>query len=233
MALKCYVLILSSGSGERFGSIIPKQFLKVRGKTILERSIEIFNDHPMVTDIIVVTNPSYLGKTNKILNQAGFLKLRNVIPGGKTRQLSSYYGLKKIMEYSGLVIIHDAVRPFISKDVITECIKSLDNFDAVAVAVPVTDTIYRTGIDNYYIEEIPERKFYFSAQTPQCFKLQLIRQAHELAFSNNDINHTDDASLIVKYNLSKVTVIQGNTDNIKITYSEDLRLAKMIADKRK
>ena len=112
-----------------------------------------------------------------------------------------------------------------SKEIITNCLNALEEHDAVAVGVPVTDTIWEVD-SNGFIKGIPDRKNYKLAQTPQCFKLSLIKKAHELAAENQ--NNTDDCSMVVNNKLSKIYIVEGDINNIKITYQKDLRFAEYI-----
>ena len=229
--MKNIALILASGTGERAGLNIPKQFALIRNKTILEYSIEVFSNNENIDYIIVVSNPNFLNETTAIVERNNYKKVLKVIPGGKTRQESSYIGVNSINESDAKVLIHDAVRPFISDKIINECIYALDKYKAVNVAIDSSDTIIEID-DNNIIKKVPNRKYLRRCQTPQCFDLQLIKKAHELAKINN-ISVTDDCGLVIKFNLTDVFVVNGSTDNIKITYPDDIKIAEVILDKKK
>lgn len=119
------------------------------------------------------------------------------------------------------VLIHDCARPFVTERILKECVEALKKYNAVDVAIPSADTIIK--VKDGVIESIPERKSLMRGQTPQCFKLSLIKKAHEL--SKNDQNFTDDCGLIVKYGLGEVFVVEGDMENIKITYPSDIFMA--------
>lgn len=229
--MKNIALILASGTGERAGLNIPKQFALIRNKTILEYSIDAFSNNENIDYIIVVSNPNFLNETKDIVEKNKYLKVSKVIPGGKTRQESSYIGVNSINESNAKVLIHDAVRPFISDEIINECIFALDKYKAVNVAIDSSDTIIEVD-DNNIIKSVPNRKYLRRCQTPQCFDLQLIKQAHELAKQNN-VSVTDDCGLVINFNLADIYVVNGNTDNIKITYPDDIKIAELILDKKK
>lgn len=221
--MKNIALILASGTGSRCNLGIPKQFAKINNKTILEYTINAFETHELIDEIYLVTSKEFLEKVKELTKD--YKKVQAVIQGGETRKDSSYNGISAIKEIEAKVLIHDGVRPLISKDIITNCIKELEEKSAICVAIDSTDTIYEIN-ENNTIKAIPQRKFLKRAQTPQCFKLSLIKKAHELA--NNDPNClvTDDCGLVQYYNLTDIYLTQGDENNIKITYKEDLDFVK-------
>lgn len=220
--MKNYAIILASGSGIRYGASIPKQFVKIAGKTILEHTIDIFEKTDEIDEILLVINPDYRCFTEEILLKNSYKKISKLINGGKTRKDSSYVGINAIEDTEANVIIHDCVRPFLSQRIIKDCLDALQHYRAVDVAIPSTDTIVEVDKDNF-IKHIPNRESLRSGQTPQCFKLSIIKKAHEL--SKDETNFTDDCGLILKHNLSEVYVIEGDIENIKITYQSDVFLA--------
>lgn len=221
--MKNIALILASGTGSRCNLGIPKQFAKINNKTILEYTVNAFETHELIDEIYLVTSKEFLEKVKELTKN--YKKVQKVIQGGETRKDSSYNGISAINEIEAKVLIHDGVRPLISKDIITNCIKELEEKSAICVAIDSTDTIYEIN-ENNTIKAIPQRKFLKRAQTPQCFKLSLIKKAHELA--NNDPNClvTDDCGLVQYYNLTDIYLTQGDENNIKITYKEDLDFVK-------
>ena len=221
--MKNIALILASGTGSRCNLGIPKQFAKINNKTILEYTVNAFETHELIDEIYLVTSKEYLEKVKELTKN--YKKVQAIIQGGETRKDSSYNGISAINEIEAKVLIHDGVRPLISKDIITNCIKELEEKSAICVAIDSTDTIYEIN-ENNTIKAIPQRKFLKRAQTPQCFKLSLIKKAHELA--NNDPNClvTDDCGLVQYYNLTDIYLTQGDENNIKITYKEDLDFVK-------
>ncbi len=221
--MKNIALILASGTGERSGLNQPKQFFEVGGKTLLEHSVEAFERHSEIDGIIVVSHPDFLEKTKGVVCR--YSKVLKVIAGGATRQESSYNGVFAIDDAEN-VLIHDAVRAFVSENIISVCLEGLNEHKAVCVAIETSDTILEVD-DNGRIVSVPPRKTLRCAQTPQCFKLDLIKQAHKLA-KQNGLVVTDDCGLILASNLSDVYVVQGSPDNLKITYPRDLEVAKFI-----
>ena len=227
--MKTYAIILASGTGSRFGSDIPKQFLKINDKTILEYSIEAFENSAEIDNIIVVITPQYKTLALDIIGQNNYKKITKILDGGKTRKDSSFIGVSAINDTQAKVLIHDCARPFISSKAITDCVISLDEYDAVCTAIPSSDTILET--QDGIIKNIPERSRLMRAQTPQGFKLSVIKKAHEL--SKNDASFTDDCGLIAKYNLCTIKIITGSEENIKITYAKDLLYGEKILKNHK
>ncbi|MBQ7449909.1 2-C-methyl-D-erythritol 4-phosphate cytidylyltransferase [bacterium] len=220
--LKNYAIILASGSGSRFGSKIPKQFIKIKGKTLLEYSIEAFENHNDIDYIIVVISKEYRKRAEKLINKNCYKKIYALINGGELRKDSSYNGVFSIKDKEANVLIHDCARPFVSDKIISDCVNTLKNHTAVGVAIPTTDTIIK--VYKNIIKDIPKRDSLMRIQTPQCFRLSLIKKAHEM--SKNDADFTDDCGLVVKYNLADICIVEGNDSNFKITYPNDIIVAK-------
>lgn len=222
--MKTYAIILASGKGTRYESDIPKQFVKIGNKTILERSIEAFENNSKIDNIILVITPEYKSLATEIIDKNNYKKLYKIVDGGELRKDSSYNGVFSIVEDEANVLIHDCARPFVSQRIINESIDALTQYDAVNVGIPCTDTIIY--VENNIIKEVPNRDNLLNVQTPQSFKLSVIKKAHSLAL--NETLFTDDCSLVLKYNLAEVFVIKGDTNNIKITYPQDYYLAEQI-----
>lgn len=220
--MKTYGIILASGSGNRYGADLPKQFVKIAGKTILEHTIEIFEKAELIDEIIIVITPEYRTIAEEILIKNHYEKVSKLLNGGEIRKESSFIGISSINDEEANVIIHDCARPFLTQKIISDCIEALKIYNAVDVAIPSADTIIKVD-ENNVIQSIPHRESLRRGQTPQCFKLSTIKKAHEL--SKNDSNFTDDCGLIVKYGLGDVYVVEGDVENIKITYPSDIFMA--------
>jgi len=139
--LKNYSIILASGNGSRYKNSLPKQFAKIAGKTVLEHTIEIFENSNKIDSIIVVINPEYRVLTESILLKNNYKKVEKLINGGTTRKESSYIGINSIEEDEANVIIHDCARPFLTQEIISNCMEALNSYDAVDVANPPVDPI--------------------------------------------------------------------------------------------
>ena len=220
--MKNYGIILASGSGSRYGADIPKQFVKIAGKTILEHTIEVFEKAERIDDIIIVITPEYRTMAEDILLKNSYKKVSKLLNGGEIRKESSFIGISAIEDDEANVLIHDCARPFLTQKIISDCINALKKYDAIDVAIPSADTIIKID-ENNIIQDVPNRANLKRGQTPQCFKLSVIKKAHEL--SKNDKNFTDDCGLIVKYSLADVYVVEGDVENIKVTYPSDIFMA--------
>ena len=223
---KNIAIILASGSSERLNNLdTVKQFVKIAGKTVIEHTLDVFEKNRNIDDIIIVTREDYRNFCTDIVNKNNYKKVRKILAGGATRQESSYIALMSLNEDDNTnILIHDAVRPFISNRIINDCTDALKNFQAVDVAIPSADTIIQVD-DKDFIEDIPKRKFLRRGQTPQAFKLGVIKKAHLLAQNEKNIEVTDDCGLIKKFNLCNIYVVNGEDSNIKITYPIDIEIA--------
>lgn len=221
--MKNIAIILASGTGSRCGLDIPKQFVKIDGKMVLEYSIEAFEQNELISEIIVVTSKDYVGKLSDLTNK--YNKVSKIVQGGETRKDSSYNGIFSIEDAGANVLIHDAARPLISQRIINDCINALNTYMAVCTAVNSTDTVFVCDSDKN-IDTIPLRKNVYRAQTPQCFKLSLIKKAHEIAYNDKACSVTDDCGLIINYTDEKIHIIEGSEDNIKVTYPDDIEFVR-------
>jgi 2-C-methyl-D-erythritol 4-phosphate cytidylyltransferase len=237
-----YAVILSGGSGNRFNNDngLPKQFAEVYGKTILDYCITNFNNHPLVDKIIVVSNSEHVQRTKQIASHTKFKKIVSVVEGGVTRGASSYMGLKEILErerdsdLSNLkVLIQDSVRPNTDSKLITKIIGKLSENKAVTIAVPTTDTIYISD-DKGYIKTIPERNDLFKAQTPQGFDFNTIMSAYEQLDKVSRFKQSDDACLVnMVFPDEEIVILDGDKNNIKITFYEDIEYFRQILNMKK
>ena len=219
--LKNYGIILASGTGNRYKSDIPKQFVKIAGKTVMEHTLDVFEQSKYIDEIILVITPDYRHIAENLLLKNNYKKISKLLNGGDTRKESSSIAINSIDDEEANVLIHDCARPFVSQRIIKDCVEALKTYDAVDTAIPSADTIIK--VKENIIDSIPNRAELKRGQTPQCFKLSLIKKAHEL--SKDDNNFTDDCGLINKYQLADVYVVDGEGENIKITYPEDTFMA--------
>lgn len=226
--IKNYAIILAAGIGSRFGSDLPKQFVKIAGKSVLEHTIEIFEKCKLIDEIILVITPQYRILCENILLKNTYIKISKILNGGDSRKESSFIAISSIDDKEANLIIHDAARPFASERILSDCIKALDKFSAVDVAIPTSDTIIQVQDDT--IINIPKRDNLMRGQTPQCFKLSILKKAHELSKFDNDF--TDDCGIVLKHKLCDVFVVNGEERNIKITHKEDIFTADKLFQMR-
>ena len=218
---KTIAVILAAGSGARFLSDVPKQFTKIAGKSLLEHTIEVFEKSECIDETIIVINPNFRMPIESILQKNNYRKVRKLLNGGATRKESSYIAIQTAAD-DDLLIIHDAVRPFLSEQIIEDCVHALAKYQAVDVAIPSADTIIEVADD--IIVDIPPRARMMRGQTPQAFIAGAIRKAHVISMEKNDEDFTDDCGLIRKYNVCDIFVVRGEEANIKITFPEDIYL---------
>lgn len=224
---KIAVIIAAAGSGTRMGSGISKQFRKISGLPVLVRAVGAFSEHPFVDEIIIVTKQEEQEFVLKQMVQAYELKkVTGVIAGGQERQDSVYNGIKTLSKDVDFVLIHDGARPFVSADMITRTLERLLQYHAVAAAVPVKDTI-KTCEDGVFTGT-PNRDFLYAVQTPQGFRVSVIKAALENAEAEKFYG-TDDAVLVERIG-QKVYLVEGNYSNIKITTEEDLIVGQAIVE---
>lgn len=224
MKIKNIAVILASGSGSRFGAKLPKQFVRLAGKPVIQYSIEIFEAVSAIDEIIIVTKEEYLDYVYEIVNLELFRKVSKVIVGGAERYDSTLSALKAIPYEEANLIIHDAVRPFVSENIINRCLDGLKINNAVDVVVDATDTIVR--INEKLIQEIPDRRFLKRGQTPQAFKKSILEKAFHLFLQDAEKSVTDDCGIVLKYLPNEpIMVVQGEEENFKITHQQDIYLA--------
>ena len=224
-------IILASGSGSRFRSETPKQFLKLAGKTVLEHTLDVFEQHRDIDDIVLVINPAYRLLTEELVNKAGYRKVRKIVDGGATRQESTASGIRAVDGDEHKVLVHDGVRPLINKGIIDRCLDALDTNIAVDTGIPSPDTIIEVDADDHIVD-IPRRANLRLGQTPQGFRAGVLRHAHDLAEKDPNLEVTDDCGLILKYDLGAIAVVPGDVNNIKITYPSDIYLADRLFQMR-
>lgn len=211
------------------GSGIPKPFIKILGKSILQRSIECFINIGGLSQVVVATTAEHFNECRLIFSNLDSMDISfEVIKGGEERQFSIWNALQVINTDVDLVAIHDAVRPFADTDRISECFDAAQKFGGAVLGVPVKDTIKKVDGDNF-IKETPARSMLWQAQTPQVFKKHLIKRAYSSALKEEFLG-TDDASLVERIGES-VKMVESNRENLKITYPIDLEVAELIIRK--
>lgn len=227
MKKKVYAVILAGGIGKRMSLDSPKQFMDIGNKTILEHSVEAFEKSDLVNELILVINPEHKEYAERLISERGYKKTNKVINGGKTRQKSSYNGLCAIDDNESFVLIHDAARPFVSQEIITDCIDNLDDYDAVVPITEITDTIGEIDSSGKIVN-IPRRQFIRKIQTPQAFRTSVIKTAHEMFNNSDSTEATDDCMLVLRFRLGDVHTVSGSVNNIKITRPGDIDIAERI-----
>ena len=217
-------IILAGGSGNRMGGGLPKQFLKVAGKKIIEHTIDVFEKNENIDEIAIVCKPYFIPDMEQIVVSNEYRKVKKILQGGQERYHSSLSAIVAYDNDDDNLIFHDAVRPLVNNRIVNDCIEALKTYDAIDVAIPATDTIIQVDETNF-ITDIPERITLRSGQTPQCFKRGVIKKAYDYALRDPDFKTTDDCGVVRRYLPdTKVYVVPGEVFNMKITYMEDLFL---------
>lgn len=210
-------VLLMGGSGARFGSQTPKQFHALNGTKLYLLTIKQFLQFSIFKEIIVVCPLGWIPSIEDEIPD-GPIK---VVTGGKTRQESSYLGLKACGQETNCVVIHDVARPFVSERILQEHITAVQNHQAVNTCLPSRDTLVRLSPQGDILE-IPNREEYARVQTPQSFAYPLIMQAHQQASTHEA---TDDCQLVMNLGV-KIKVVEGEEQNFKITTPFDLCIAQ-------
>ncbi len=220
-----YAVVLAGGIGTRFSYTQPKQFVSFAGSTLIGHVLHTFDKSMYINKIIIVIAPECKDILDNILLNERFKKIYKVVIGGKSRQESSRLGIAAIDEQNANVFFHDVARPLVSQKIIERCALALTRHKAVVPVVPATDTLVQTS-DNKSVLSVVDRKHIYQNQTPQCFRLDVIKRAFEL--SGQDGGFTDECSMILKHKLCEVHMIQGDRTNIKVTFPEDIYVANAL-----
>lgn len=225
-------IILAGGSGTRFGANMPKQFVEINGRYVIEYSIEAFEKNDNIDEIAIVCKSDFIDLMNEIILKRGFKKVKKVLEGGNERYESSMAAIREYVNDSDNLIFHDAVRPLVSDDIINVCVAALKIHNAIDVAIKTTDTIIQID-DNGFIKSVPDRAYLMNGQTPQCFKRGVIAKAYEVALKDPGFKTTDDCGVVLRYLPNEpIYVVSGAVANMKLTHPEDALLIEKLLDSR-
>ena len=227
--MKKVAIIIAGGSGQRMGQEIPKQFLNVGEKPIIIYTLERFQKHPHIDGIIVVCIDGWHDMLKAYARQFGISKLVSVVSGGSCGQESIKKGLdeaKKIYDENDMVLIHDAIRPMVSEDVISDNIAICETLGNATVVAPVT-TVVLSKTDETYSTEVVDRDSLLLTQTPQAFILKDILSAHEEAKKKGITNSVASCALYAELG-RKVYFSNGDETNIKLTRPGDIKIFKAL-----
>lgn len=222
-----YAIIAAGGIGSRMGSEIPKQYIKIHGKEIIRYTAEKFSSLERIDKVIILCPDDWVDYTKKITQN----DKTTVISGGKTRNDTLMKAIDYIEETDGLydntiLITHDAVRPFVTSEIIESNIDAVIKYGASGTAVNAVDTIFESD-EGKVISAVPDRSRLYQAQTPQCFKAKKLRELYT-SLSTSEKEILTDACKIYTIKGCDVHIVKGDVSNIKITYPYDLIVAEAI-----
>lgn len=218
-------VLLAGGVGVRIGLDIPKQLLKVAGRTLLEHTLATLHHHPLVDEVIVLMAPGHLDAVRAIVRDGDYDSVTAILEGGRSRNETTQLALAALGPEESHLLFHEAVRPLVSSRIITDCFEALETYSAVDVAIPSADTIIEVGPDNT-IKDIPPRASLRRGQTPQAFRSSVIRRAYELAGKDPAFEATDDCTVVLRYLPDEpIWVVRGDDRNMKVTEPIDVYIA--------
>lgn len=231
-----YALIFAGGVGKRMNSKSrPKQFLEIHGKPVLIYTIENFETHPEIDYIALVCVAEWLEYAKSLVEKFNLKKVRWVVPGGETALQSQFNGLQSICNSDihnseDIVLIHDGVRPLVSRELISRCIDSVREHGSAITVAPAIETIIRSDKIGCIKDTFPRSECQL-ARAPQCFHISDILNAHLQAQKDNRYDFVDSTSLMLHYGF-KLHTVEGPTENIKVTNPADFYICRALMDAR-
>jgi ribitol-5-phosphate 2-dehydrogenase (NADP+) / D-ribitol-5-phosphate cytidylyltransferase len=231
--MRIHALVLAGGSGDRFGAEMPKQFVRLAGEPILARTIRVVAESG-IDQLVVVSHPSWVSDTREVIAALQLKLPTTVVAGGVTRNESARNGLAALAaDDDDIVLIHDAVRPLVPREVILRSIEPIlsGRAEATDTVIPSADTL--VVVEDEAVVEIPERARFRRGQTPQTFRVSVIRRAYEAAAAAGDLQATDDCTLVLRHVPgARILAVPGDEQNLKITTRTDMVLADRMIQMR-
>jgi len=219
-----FVIIVAGGSGKRMGGDIPKQFLPLKGIPLLMHTIRLFYNYDPNLKIILTLPKDHITYWTKICKEYQFAVAHKVVAGGDTRFQSVKNGLSEVDDIDGVIAVHDGVRPMVSSETINRCFACARKYGSAVPVIPVIESIRKKEES----ASVPvDRNHYYLVQTPQVFNSELLLKAYQQGYSPD---LTDDSSVVEKSG-TKVELVEGNRENIKITTPLDLIMAETFLNK--
>lgn len=216
---RAIAIVVAGGSGSRFGSRVPKQFLALQGKPLLAHTLSRLSASPKIARTIIVL-PKEGFETAKERMVPYVREGTLLVPGGQFRQDSTWEGLSHVeSSYRGLIAVHDGARPLVDSSMVERVVDAAAEHGGAIVAMPVVETLKEVSEQGDILRTVDRSRF-FRAQTPQCFGVQLLRRALESARRDGFVG-TDEAALVERLG-ERVRVVPGSEHNIKVTSPEDL-----------
>ena len=223
-------VLLAGGVGTRAGLGYPKQLAPLGGRPLMEHTLAVFDAHPDVDDIVVMMAPGHLEAVHAMVRTGGYGKVRQVLEGAGTRTATTLRALDALGPEDRKVLLHDAVRPLVPPAVIAACLAALDTDGAVTAAIPSADTVVEVGPDDT-VRSVLSRATLRRVQTPQGFRLAVIRAAYARAADDPGFEATDDCSVVLRYTPEvPVRLVPGDERNLKVTGPLDVHLAEQLLE---
>lgn len=228
--MKNIAIVLSGGTGSRFGGALPKQFTKLAGRAVIEYTVDAFENSEEIDEVMIVSQPNHIELTWEIIKKNKWKKVSKVFTGGKERFDSTYSALQGLegFDNDSNILFHDAVRPLVDDNIIHNCIEALRHYEAVDVVIPSADTLVEV-YDDGCIANIPNRSTMRRGQTPQAFKLGVIKLAYEKAIATQRFTFTCDCGVVRSMIPGvRVATVAGSEANMKVTHPIDLFIAEKL-----
>lgn len=222
--MKTYAIIPSGGLGKRANAPLPKQYLQFNGKELIAYTLQVLQSSSLIDEIVVAAQNNYFELLETIKKNFGLTKLNLLVEGGEERQFSVHNAVRAIKaKDDDLILVHDAVRPLISKEIIYDSIQQAKEYGAAVVAIKAKDTLLK---GNDFVSEYLDRSEIYYVQTPQVFKYKILFNALQKAKEENFVG-TDESMLVYKLG-HQIKIVNGSALNFKVTTDEDIRLLSMI-----
>jgi ribitol-5-phosphate 2-dehydrogenase (NADP+) / D-ribitol-5-phosphate cytidylyltransferase len=227
--LRNVAAVLAGGLGTRIGGDVPKQLIPIAGKPILEHSIAAMQRSPLIDEILVVMAPGYLDQVRALVETGGYDKVSQILPGAETRNGSTAIALAALGDQECNVLLHDAVRPLVSQEIIAANVAALVHSQAVHTAIASADTVIQVDPARNRLVDVLPRHLLRRAQTPQSFRLSTIRTAYAMAARDPAFTATDDSTVVLRYLPGvEIAVVEGHERNLKVTEPIDVAIAEML-----
>lgn len=227
-------LIIAGGRGNRMGQDIPKQFLNVDDKPVIIYTCEAFQRHPMIDSIVVVCIAGWETVLETYAKQFNITKLRQVVTGGDNGQASIRHGIKAIAEWASpddLVLVHDGIRPLVTSEIITDCIRTTQLHGSAITCIPSVEALLEAP-DGTRSNKVVDRGVIYRTQTPQGFPLSRLLSMHQRASQRGITDSVASCTLAIELG-DEVWFSQGSTTNIKLTTVEDIDLFKALLNSQR
>lgn len=226
ITLRNVAVVLAGGTGARVGLSIPKQLIKVAGKPIIEHTIAAMNASPLIDEILVMMAPGHLDPVREIVRNGGYGKVGQILEGADTRNRTTNKALAALGDDECNVLLHDAVRPLVSQTIIEACVEALAEHTAVDTAIVSADTVVQVHENRETIADVLPRHLLRRGQTPQAFRLSVIRAAYREAEKDPNFVATDDCTVVLRYLPDvPIAVVEGHERNMKVTEPIDVYIA--------